>query len=120
MASGGVAYCCRPVYSPFKVSNHIQAVVPMSNILMNRTRSKILRFLVRNGPSTCDDISSQLQSSPTAIRHHLGLLHSAELVERVSANKFQARPEEVRAQLEALAAVFAGDVVATGSLIPID
>ena len=92
----------------------------MSNILMNRTRSKILRFLIRNGPSTCGEISSELQASSSAIRYHLALLESAGLVERESASRFQARREQVRGQLESLAAVFAGEVVATGSLMPMD
>ena len=92
----------------------------MTNILMNRTRSQILRFLIRNGPSTCGEIGTGLQSSSSAICRHLAQLHSAGFVVRDSDGRFEACPEQVRAQLEALAAVFAGDVVATGSLMPTD
>ena len=92
----------------------------MSNILMHRKRSQILRFLLRNGPSTCGEIGSELDASPPVVRRHLALLHSAGLVEPLPAKRFEACPEQVRGQLEALAACFAGEVITAGSSGPMD
>ncbi len=119
IASKGVACCCRPVYS--RTNPPVtQAVVSMSNILMHRKRSQILRFLLRNGPSTCGEIGSELDTSPAVVRRHLALLHSAGLVEPLPAKRFEACPEQVRGQLEALAACFAGEVITAGSFMPMD
>ncbi|KRE72645.1 helix-turn-helix domain-containing protein [Arthrobacter sp. Soil762] len=68
----------------------------MSNILMNRTRSRILRFLIRNGPSTCGQIGDELGQSYSGIRRQLDLLCDARLVTH-SAGRFQASPERVQA-----------------------
>lgn len=95
---------CRPVYinRSFTIP---QVVVSMSSILMNRTRSRIIRFLLRNGPSTCAQIGSELDASPSNIRWHLGLLREADLVHQSSA-KFRVSPEHVQRQAGALAASF--------------
>ncbi|MHA7220975.1 helix-turn-helix domain-containing protein [Arthrobacter sp. RHLT1-20] len=72
---------------------------------MNRTRSRIIRFLLRNGPSTCSEIGSALHASPSAIRRQLGLLLDAGLVQHSSA-QFSASPEQVQLHASALAASF--------------
>jgi predicted ArsR family transcriptional regulator len=82
----------------------------MSNILMNRTRSQIIRFLLRNGPSTCGEIGNELQSSLASTRRQLKRLHEAGLVQRSSA-QFNASPELVQRHVEALAASFRSTVM---------
>ena len=77
----------------------------MSNILMNRTRSQIVRFLLKNGPSTCSEIGTELQASQSTIRRQLYLLGNAGLVRRTS-SQFAASPEQVQRQIDALAATF--------------
>jgi predicted ArsR family transcriptional regulator len=77
----------------------------MSSILMNRTRSRIIRFLLRNGPSTCGQIGRELRTSPSAVRRHLGLLLEAGLVQR-SSTQFSASAEQVQLHATALEASF--------------
>lgn len=77
----------------------------MSNILMNRTRSQIVRFLLKNGPSTCSEIGAELQASPSTIRRQLNLLGNAGLVQRAS-SQFAVSPEQVHRQTDAFAATF--------------
>lgn len=61
---------------------------------MNRTRSRIIRFLLRNGPSTCSQIGSELHAAPSNIRRQLGLLLDAGLVQR-SSTQFSVCAEQV-------------------------
>ncbi|MDQ0078217.1 winged helix-turn-helix domain-containing protein [Arthrobacter oryzae] len=89
----------------------------MSNILMNRTRSQIIRFLLKNGPSTCGQIGIELQASPSSIRRQLNALRESGLVRRTS-TQFVASPEQVQRQLDALAASFDGGGHAVGSCKP--
>lgn len=72
---------------------------------MNKTRSRIVRFLLRNGPSSCGTIGTNLHTSPSNVRRHLHLLRDAGLVQHASA-KFSASPEHVQRHIEALAARF--------------
>jgi predicted ArsR family transcriptional regulator len=87
---------------------------------MNRTRSPIIRFLLRNGPSTCSEIGSALGVSSSVIRRHLVLLRCAGLVERMPVARFAARPDQVLGEIEAMAATFAGEVMPPGLLPPMD
>jgi predicted ArsR family transcriptional regulator len=82
----------------------------MSNVLMNRTRSRIVRFLVRSGPATCAEISDQLRVSRSAIRRHLDVLHQAGLVSGAS-GEFDASREQIQAEVEDLAAKFGRSVM---------
>lgn len=77
---------------------------------MNRTRSRIIRFLLTNGPSTCSEVGSALGVSPPAIRQHLALLCCAGLVERNAAARFTAHPDQVLQEIEGIAATFALEV----------
>ena len=88
----------------------------MSNILMNRTRSQIIRFLLRNGPASYNEIGSALGVSSSAIRRHVVLLRCAGLVERKSVARFTARPDQVLGQIEAIAASFTGEAKADSIL----
>ncbi|WP_414004304.1 winged helix-turn-helix domain-containing protein [Pseudarthrobacter sp. IC2-21] len=72
---------------------------------MNKTRSRIVRFLLRNGPSSCGTIGTNLHTSPSNVRRHLHLLRDAGLVQHSSA-KFSASPEHVQRYVGALAAGF--------------
>ncbi|MHA7294417.1 helix-turn-helix domain-containing protein [Arthrobacter sp. HLT1-21] len=77
---------------------------------MNRTRSQIVRFLLRNGPSTSGEVGSELGVSQPAIRRHLALLRCAGLVEASAAARFTARPDQVLKEIEAIAATFTIEV----------
>lgn len=76
---------------------------------MNRTRSRIIRFLLRNGPSTCSEIGSALGLSSQAIHRHVVMLHCAGLVERMSVARFFARPDQVLGEIETIATSIAGE-----------
>ncbi|WP_354261535.1 winged helix-turn-helix domain-containing protein [Arthrobacter sp. OAP107] len=86
---------------------------------MNRTRSQIIRFLLRNGPSTCGQIGTGLRASPSTIRRQLTLLGHAGLVQR-SSNQFDASAEEVQRQVEALADSFSAQIMPTVGSSPMN
>ena len=77
---------------------------------MNRTRSRMIRFLLRNGPSTCGQIGSELGASPSAVRRQLGLLLDAGLVQR-SSTQFSASADQVQLHAAALEASFQSTVM---------
>ena len=59
-----------------------QTEVPaMTNLLMNRTRSRLLHFLSKNGPSTSAQIAAGIGLSPSTVRKHLSVLVSSGCVE---------------------------------------
>jgi len=91
----------------------------MSNILMNRTRSQIVRFLLKNGPSTCGEIGAELQASPSTIRRQLNFLGKAGLVQRAS-NQFTASHENVQRQTDDFAATFHCPVMQPDGLAPMN
>ncbi|PVE19312.1 hypothetical protein DDA93_03360 [Arthrobacter sp. Bz4] len=82
----------------------------MTSILMNRTRSRIIRFLLRNGPSTCSAIGSSLGVSPSAIHRQIALLRCAGLVEPTAGARFTASPDQIMREIEAIAATFTIEV----------
>jgi DNA-binding Lrp family transcriptional regulator len=84
---------------------------------MSRTRSRIIRFLLRNGPSSCGQIGIHLDMSPSNVRRHLDLLRDAGLVQHSSAT-FSASPEHVKRHFEALAARFQYTVMPSDRLDP--
>lgn len=84
----------------------------MSSILMNRTRSQIIRFLLRNGPSTCSRIGRELHASESNVRRHLGLLRDAGLVQHSSA-QFSTSSENVQRHVAAVEASFQVKVMPT-------
>ncbi|WP_442781169.1 winged helix-turn-helix domain-containing protein [Arthrobacter sp. MMS18-M83] len=100
-------------------SSILWLLVSMSNILMNRTRSRIVRFLVRNGPATCTEISTELQASSSTIRRHLNLLRRAGLVQQ-SSGEFDASPEQVQRQIHDLGASFHHTVMPPSSSVPMN
>ncbi|WP_428982361.1 helix-turn-helix domain-containing protein [Paenarthrobacter aromaticivorans] len=74
-----------------------------TSILMNRTRTQILRFLIRRGPATRTILASELQTSKATIRRHLMLLELAGLVHDLDGERFAARPALIESQLIDLA-----------------
>ncbi|WP_354215471.1 helix-turn-helix domain-containing protein [Arthrobacter sp. UYCo732] len=86
---------------------------------MNRTRSRIIRFLLRNGPSTCGQIGSELHTTPSNVRWHLSLLRDAGLVQHAS-TQFSASPERVQRYASDLAASFHDSVMPPGCCGPMN
>ncbi|MFF1830681.1 helix-turn-helix domain-containing protein [Paenarthrobacter sp. NPDC058040] len=74
-----------------------------TSILMNRTRTQILRFLIRSGPTTPTVLASELRTSRTTIRRHLLILESAGLVQDLDGRSFSARLSVIESQLVELA-----------------
>lgn len=60
----------------------VQTEAAMTNVLMNRTRSRLLHFLSRTGPSTNLQVSAGIGLSPSAGRKHLSALVVSGCVER--------------------------------------
>ncbi|MFI2563551.1 helix-turn-helix domain-containing protein [Paenarthrobacter sp. NPDC018779] len=70
---------------------------------MNRTRTQILRILIRSGPASRTVLASELQTSKNNIRRHLKLLESAGLVNDLDGERFSAQPSVIESQLIELA-----------------
>lgn len=101
----GVSFCCRPVYSGPNDFPHQLVVVSMVNILMNRTRSKIIRFLVAHGPATCHEVAAAFAGSVASLQKHLNLLRQADIV-TLESGRYDARRDEIERQLAEVAATF--------------
>ena len=80
-------------------------VVSVANILMNRTRSRLIRYVMTHGPSSCDEIAAALEMSVSAVRRHVTLLREAGIAS-VSSGRYSAQPDEIQRQLDDLAAIF--------------
>ena len=77
----------------------------MANILMNRTRSRLIRYLNTHGPATCREVAAALTLSASSVRKHLSLLCEAGVV-ILGSGKYTARSDEVERELADLAAAF--------------
>lgn len=77
----------------------------MANILMNRTRSKIIRFLVAHGPATCHEVAAAFAESVASLQKHLNLLRQADIV-TLESGRYDARRDEIERQLAEVAATF--------------
>lgn len=77
----------------------------MANILMNRTRSRLIRYLIIHGPATCREVAAALILSASSVRKHLTLLCEAGVV-ILSSGTYKARPDMVERELADLAAMF--------------
>ena len=100
-----VSFCCRPVYSGQQPFPRHLIVVSMANILMNRTRSKIIRFLIAHGPATCHEVAAALDRSMPSLRRHLNLLRQAGIL-MLASGKYSAQPNEIERQSAELSAAF--------------
>ncbi|WP_430228385.1 helix-turn-helix domain-containing protein [Pseudarthrobacter oxydans] len=72
---------------------------------MNRTRSRLIRYLIIHGPATCREVAAALTLSASSVRKHLNLLCEAGVV-ILGSGTYEARPDEVEGQLADLAATF--------------
>jgi predicted ArsR family transcriptional regulator len=77
----------------------------MANILMNRTRSRIIRYLIAYGPASCTEIAAVLNMSASAVRRHLALLCEAGIIVP-GTGTFIARADYIKRELDDLAASF--------------
>ncbi|MFB9857844.1 helix-turn-helix domain-containing protein [Paenarthrobacter aurescens] len=73
---------------------------------MNRTRSQILRFLIRSGPSSPGVLASGLHASRATVRRHLLVLESAGCVQALADERYSAHASVVECQLIDLAAQY--------------
>lgn len=80
-------------------------VVSVANILMNRTRSRLIRYLITHGPASCDEVAAALEMSVSAVRRHVSLLREAGMAS-ASSGRYSAQPHEIQRQLDDLAASF--------------
>lgn len=87
-----------------------------TSILMNRTRSQILRFLIRSGPSTPGMLASGLQTSRATVRRHLLVLESAGYIQALADERYSAHASFVECQLIDLAAQYSVQMPATTAL----
>jgi predicted ArsR family transcriptional regulator len=77
----------------------------MANILMNRTRSRLIRYLITHGPATCPEVAAALTISASSVRKHLSLLCEAGIV-ILGSGTYMARPDMVERELADLASTF--------------
>src|SRR5690349_21511474 len=77
----------------------------MANILMHRTRSKIIHFLMAHGPATCEDVAAAFSRSALSLQGQLSLLYEAGFL-TFESGRYSARPDEIERQLSELAAGF--------------
>jgi len=100
-----VSSCCRPVYSGLKGFPRHLIVVSMANVLMNRTRSRLIRYLITHGPATCPEVAAALNLSDSSVRKHLTLLCEAGMIS-VESGTYRARTDQIEKQLADFAATF--------------
>jgi len=72
---------------------------------MNRTRSRLLRFLIAHGPASCGDASIALGLSQSTIRRQIMLLCDKGLISPL-AGTFIAEVDQIKKQLQVLSASF--------------
>jgi predicted transcriptional regulator len=77
----------------------------MANILMNRTRSEIIRFLIGHGPATFHEVAVALDRTAPALGRHLNLLCQAGIL-ILEAGRYSAQPDEIERQSAELLAAF--------------
>ncbi|NUT71948.1 helix-turn-helix transcriptional regulator [Pseudarthrobacter sp. C4D7] len=79
------------------------------DILMNRTRSRLLRFLIAHGPATCGDTALAVGLSQSTVRRQMALLRGAGAVTS-SAGTFTAQLDQIEQPLRELSAGFQSSV----------
>ncbi|MGO4145750.1 ArsR family transcriptional regulator [Paenarthrobacter sp. YAF11_1] len=80
---------------------------------MNRTRSQILRFLIRSGPSSPGILASGLRASRATVRRHLLVLESAGYVQALADERYSAHASLVECQLVDLANQYSVQITPT-------
>ncbi|MHC6592759.1 ArsR/SmtB family transcription factor [Arthrobacter sp. C152] len=76
---------------------------------MNRTRSRLLRFLIALGPASCADAAVALELSKSTIRRQMALLCGAGIVRR-GEGTYSAQPDQIEKQLRELSSTFQSPV----------
>ena len=76
----------------------------MANILMHRTRSRLVRFLIASGPASCSEVAVALGMARSTIRRHAALLYEAGIITGTA--RLSAVPDQVKRQLAELEAAF--------------
>ncbi|WP_373462207.1 winged helix-turn-helix domain-containing protein [Arthrobacter oryzae] len=76
----------------------------MANILMNRTRSRLVRFLITCGPASCSEAAVALGLARSTVRRHAALLSEAGIITGTAT--LGAEPDQVKRQLADLEAAF--------------
>ncbi|UTT71164.1 helix-turn-helix domain-containing protein [Arthrobacter sp. DNA4] len=79
------------------MSFHHQVMVSMANIMMHRTRSQIIRFLIAHGPATCHDVAAALDVPSPSLHSHLALLREAGIL-TLASERYEAEVEEIQRQ----------------------
>lgn len=100
----GVWFCCRPVYRRTNSFPRHLVVVSMANILMNRTRSRLVRFLIACGPASCGEAAAALGMARSTVRRHIAMLCEAGIITGTAT--FRVEPEQVERQLADLETTF--------------
>lgn len=77
----------------------------MANILMNRTRSRLTRYLITHGHATCSEVATALKLSDSSVRKHLTLLCEAGMIS-VESGTYRAQTDQIEKQLADFAATF--------------
>ncbi|MFJ5698754.1 winged helix-turn-helix domain-containing protein [Arthrobacter sp. NPDC093139] len=72
---------------------------------MNRTRSKIIRFLIAHGPATCHEVAAALDRTAPSLRSHLNLLRESGIL-ILASGRYIAQPNEIERQSAELSAAF--------------
>lgn len=72
---------------------------------MNRTRSRLLRFLIAHGPASCGDASIALGLSQSTVRRQIMLLCDAGLISPLTGT-FSVQVDQIEKHLQELSAGF--------------
>jgi predicted ArsR family transcriptional regulator len=86
----------------------------MANILMNRTRSSLVRYLIAHGPASCSELAANMNMSASSVRRHLSLLCEAGIIVPKTGT-FIARADHIKRELDDLAASFGQGAATSGS-----
>lgn len=79
-------------------------MVSMANILMHRTRSRLVRFLIASGPASCSEAAAALGMARSTVRRHIAMLCEAGIITGTAT--FRVEPEQVERQLADLETTF--------------
>ncbi|WP_456509057.1 winged helix-turn-helix domain-containing protein [Arthrobacter sp. TE12232] len=81
---------------------------------MNRTRSRLIRYLIAHGPASCSEVAAALDISPSSVRRHITLLCESGII-IPGAGTYSAQPDEIKRELDDLAASFSQRAATSGN-----
>lgn len=79
-------------------------MVSVANILMNRTRSRLVRFLIARGSASSNEVAEALGVARSTVRRHVALLVEAGIISGTTT--LSVERNQVRKQLAELEAAF--------------